>query len=255
MLLHLPKLFSLNCNDVNIYAREERTFIKKQKIMKTNYLVKHLLGTLIFFSVIFISAGRIDYWQGLTYVFIGIIMSVLNYTVLRIDPELSEERSKPGKDTKNWDKIILGLSFLATISMYIIAGLDSGRFHWSPDFHWSLILSGIILTVTGQLLFLIAQKQNKFFSSTVRIQTDRKHTVCENGLYKFVRHPAYMGSIIQAVGFPLLFCSVWSVIPVSLLVALLIIRTKLEDRTLKNELIGYVEYSLKTSYRIIPHVW
>jgi len=149
----------------------------------------------------------------------------------------------------------LGLTFLATIAMYIVAGLDSGRFHWSPDFHWSLYLSGIILTITGQLLFLIAQKQNKFFSSTVRIQTDRGHTVCESGLYKVVRHPAYMGSTIQALGFPLLFGSLWSIIPVSVLILFLLIRTHLEDNTLKNELQGYNEYSLKTRYKLIPYIW
>jgi protein-S-isoprenylcysteine O-methyltransferase Ste14 len=223
--------------------------------MKTSYLIKHIIGSFLFFTIIFISAGRIDYWQGLIYVIIGLIMSVLNYTVFRIDSELLKERSKPGEGTKNWDKAILGLSFLMTISMYIVAGLDSGRYHWSPEFHWSICLAGVILTISGQLLFLIAQKQNRFFSSTVRIQTDREHTVCENGLYKVVRHPAYLGSIIQLLGFPLLFGSLWSIIPICLSIILFITRTNLEDKTLKNELKGYLEYSDKTRFKIIPYVW
>jgi protein-S-isoprenylcysteine O-methyltransferase Ste14 len=223
--------------------------------MKTNYILKLFVGTSIFFLFLFLSAGRINYWQGLVYVSIGFIMLVLSFTVLSIDSELLKERSKPGADTKKWDKTILGLSFLSTISMYIIAGLDSGRYHWSPDFHWSIYMSGIILTGTGQLLFLVAQKQNRFFSSTVRIQTDRGHTVCETGLYKIVRHPAYMGSVIQASGFPLIFGSLWSIIPVSGLIILLIVRTNKEDRTLMIELKGYSEYSCKTRYKIIPFVW
>lgn len=223
--------------------------------MKTNYVIKHFAGTFLFFTIIFISAGRLKYWQGLIYVIIGLVMSLMSYTVFRIDSELLEERSKPGEGTKTWDKVILGLSFLATISMYVTAGLDSGRYHWSPDFHWSLCMLGSILTISGQLLFLIAQKQNKFFSSTVRIQTNREHIVCETGLYKIVRHPAYLGSIIQAVGFPLLFGSLWSIIPISLLIVLLITRTILEDKTLKNELKGYPEYSNKTRYKILPYVW
>ena len=223
--------------------------------MKASYLIKHVIGTFIFFSILFISAGKIDYWQGLIYMSIGFLMVVLNYTVLRIDPDLSKERSKPAEDTKRWDKVLLGISFLATISMYVIAGLDSGRYHWSPDFHWSIYLIGAILTALGQLLFLIAQKQNRFFSSTVRIQTDRDHTVCDTGLYKIVRHPAYLGSIIQSVGFPFIFGSLWSTIPVCAMIILLIIRTSLEDRTLSNELKGYLEYSGKTRYKIIPYVW
>ena len=139
--------------------------------------------------------------------------------------------------------------------MYMIAGFDSGRYHWSPEFHWSLYLLGIILTIAGQLIFLIAQKQNKFFSSTVRIQTNREQSVCDTGLYKIVRHPAYLGTIIQSIGFPLLFGSVWSIIPISIMIILFVTRTTLEDKTLKNELKGYLQYSLKTRYKIIPYVW
>lgn len=223
--------------------------------MKASYSLKLFSGTLIFFIVIFISAGRIAYWQGLVYVAIGLIMLLLNLTVLSIDHQLLKERSKPGEGAKKWDKTILGLSFLASISMYIIAGLDSGRYHWSGEFHWSIYLLGIILTIAGQLLFLIAQKQNRFFSSTVRIQTDREHVVCETGLYRVVRHPAYLGSIIQSAGFPLLFGSIWSIIPVFVLIVLFITRTWLEDKTLKNELKGYPEYTKKTRYRIVPYVW
>jgi protein-S-isoprenylcysteine O-methyltransferase Ste14 len=223
--------------------------------MKTSYILKHFIGSFIFFLILFFSAGKIDYWQGLVYVLIGLIMSILNYTILRPDSDLLTERTKPGEGSKNWDKIILGLSLLITISMYTVAGLDSGRYLWSPDFHWSLSLIGIFLTASGQLLFLLAQKQNKFFSSTVRIQTDRNHTVCDTGLYKIVRHPAYFGSIIQLFGFPLLFGSLWSILPAGLLIALHVTRTYLEDKTLKEELSGYSEYSLNTRYMIFPYIW
>jgi protein-S-isoprenylcysteine O-methyltransferase Ste14 len=223
--------------------------------MKAKDIIKQLLGTFFFFAIIFLSAGRIDYLQGLIYVSIGLIMMLLNYTILRVDPELLAERSKPGVNTKKWDRAILGLSLLVTVSMYIVAGLDSGRYQWSPDFHWSISLLGAILTASGQLIFLVAQKQNRFFSSTVRIQTERGHVVCETGLYSIVRHPAYLGSIVQALGFPLIFGSLWSIIPIGSLVILFLVRTNLEDRTLKNELKGYLEYANKTRYRLIPYIW
>lgn len=223
--------------------------------MKTSYILKHFIGTFIFFLILFFSAGKIDYWQGIIYVIIGLITGTLNYTVLRPGSDLLTERAKPGEGSKKWDKILLGFSFFVTIAMYTLAGLDSGRYHWSPDFHWSLSLTGVFLTVSGQLLFLFAQKQNKFFSSTVRIQTDRNHTVCDTGLYKIVRHPAYLGSIIQLSGFPLLLGSLWSILPAGLLTVLQLTRTYSEDKTLKEELSGYPEYSQKTRYKIIPYVW
>jgi len=223
--------------------------------MKRDYLIKQLAGTFIFFALIFISAGKLNYWQGLVYLSLGIFMFILSYTVLKPDADLLKERARPGENTKRWDKVILGLSFLVTISMYVIAGLDSGRYGWSPLFSPSLYITGIILTAAGQLLFLIAQKQNRFFSSTVRIQTEREHTVCDTGLYRIVRHPAYLGSVIQSLGFPLLFGSLWSIIPVCLSLFLLILRTYLEDRTLRDELNGYRDYICKTRYRLFPYIW
>lgn len=246
-------------NDTNAPRRNYQPLLVKQITksgkMKSSYVIKHVLGTLVFFAVLFVSAGRLDYWQAWVYVAIGLIMVVLNYTVLRIDSQLLGERGKPGDNTKSWDKTILGLSFLLTIAMYVVAGLDSGRFRWSPEFPTGIYASGIVFTVAGQLLFLIAQKQNKFFSSTVRIQTDREQLVCDSGLYRFVRHPAYLGMIIQSIGFPLLFGSIWSIIPVSLAIILFVTRTALEDTTLQKELNGYTEYCQKTRYRLVPFVW
>jgi protein-S-isoprenylcysteine O-methyltransferase Ste14 len=165
------------------------------------------------------------------------------------------ERSKPGEGVKKWDKLLLGLSALFLIIMFVLAGLDSGRFQWSPRLNPGLYIFGIILTIAGQLFFIVAQKQNKFFSSVVRIQTERGHTVYEGGLYKAVRHPAYLGNFIQTLGFPLLFGSLWSIIPVLISIILLLIRTYLEDETLTKELTGYREYKNKTRNMIIPYIW
>jgi protein-S-isoprenylcysteine O-methyltransferase Ste14 len=108
---------------------------------------------------------------------------------------------------------------------------------------------------SGQLLFLIAKKTNRFFSSVVRIQNDRGHTVCETGIYRFVRHPGYLGMIISWIGFPLLLGSVWSIIPIVFAIILLLVRTSLEDRTLIKELTGYSQYIQKTRYKLVPGIW
>jgi protein-S-isoprenylcysteine O-methyltransferase Ste14 len=224
--------------------------------MKTGQLiVKQLIGSFVFYLVIFLSAGRINYWQGWIYAVIGVLMTLISFTVFKMSSELMNERSKPGDGAKKWDKSILGFSALMLIAMFIIAGLDSGRFRWSPDFHWSLFLLGVVLTIAGQLLFIIAQHQNKFFSSLVRIQTERGHVVYKDGLYKIVRHPAYLGNFIQTLGFPLLFGSLWCIIPVAISIILLLIRTHLEDKTLMNELDGYRQYTGKTRYKLIPYIW
>ncbi|MCJ7450068.1 MAG: isoprenylcysteine carboxylmethyltransferase family protein [Bacteroidales bacterium] len=218
-------------------------------------LIKSLIGTIFFLLILFISAGRIDYWQGWLYGSINIISTVINTLALYKDKELAEERSKYRTGTKSWDKLILGLLVLINIIINIVAGLDSGRYYWSPQLHWGIYLLGIVLILGGEVIFLTAQIQNKFFSSAMRIQTDRGHTVCETGLYKVIRHPGYLGMIISVAGIPLILGSLWCIIPSSLSIILILIRTYFEDRTLINELNGYREYTYKTRYKLIPCIW
>jgi protein-S-isoprenylcysteine O-methyltransferase Ste14 len=224
--------------------------------MKTGQLfMKSLTGTLFFLLILFISAGRINYWQGWFYATICIISVFLNSFALKNKDELAAERSGVKSGTKSWDKIILGLSAVTLIIIYIVAGLDSGRFQWSPRFHWGINALGAILILLGEVIFLMAQKQNRFFSSLMRIQTDRGHTVCDTGIYKIVRHPAYSGNIITAIGIPLILGSVWGFIPSVVSIFLIIIRTSLEDKTLIDELEGYRDYTSRTRYRLFPFIW
>lgn len=224
--------------------------------MKTIQLIfKGLAVSLFFFLVLFISAGTINYWQGWLYVSMNLFMTLMTILTSIGNIELVNERLKPGEGIKRWDKRLLGTSALVYLLMIIVAGLDSGRFHWSPNLHPGLYVLAIILTLSGHSFFLIAKRQNKFFSSVVRIQTDRGHTVCDTGLYKVIRHPGYTGMVISTLGFPLLLGSLWSIIPVMLSISILVIRTILEDKTLIRELPGYQEYTQKTTYKLIPKVW
>ena len=224
--------------------------------MKTiQLLIKSLIGTLFFLLMLFISAGRINYWQGWLYATICIISVLLNSFALKNKDEIAAERSGVKSGTKSWDKRILGLSTVTLIITYIVTGLDSGRFQWSPSFHWSINTIGAILILLGEVIFLMAQKQNKFFSSLMRIQTDRGHTVCDTGIYKIIRHPAYFGNIITATGIPLILGSLWGFIPSVVSIFLILIRTSLEDKTLIKELDGYRDYTYKTQYRLLPYIW
>jgi protein-S-isoprenylcysteine O-methyltransferase Ste14 len=96
---------------------------------------------------------------------------------------------------------------------------------------------------------------NNFFSRVVRIQTDRGHYVVQDGPYRFVRHPGYLAGCFSLLSMPLALGSLWGLIPATLAVLLIIIRTYLEDATLQNELTGYHQYAKKVKYRLLPGIW
>jgi protein-S-isoprenylcysteine O-methyltransferase Ste14 len=218
-------------------------------------MFKTLLGTFVLFSALFVSSGRFNYWQGWLFLTINTLMTFVGYLSIQKDTELINERFNPGSGIKMWDSIFIFFSLPTYISILIVAGMDSGRYNWSPPFPNNIYLLGIAVFIIGQTIFHIAKKQNKYFSSVVRIQTDRGHTICDTGLYKIVRHPGYVGSIISSIGLPMFLGSLWCIIPAVIHIIQFLIRTHFEDITLINELNGYQEYSTKTKYRLIIGIW
>ncbi len=94
-----------------------------------------------------------------------------------------------------------------------------------------------------------------FFSSTVRINAERSHLVCDTGPYRLVRHPGYLGMMFSLLAVPLVLGSYWSFIPVGAAAVLLVMRTVLEDKFLFRELPGYADYAAKTKWRLVPMVF
>jgi protein-S-isoprenylcysteine O-methyltransferase Ste14 len=56
-------------------------------------------------------------------------------------------------------------------------------------------------------------------------------------------------------GVALLLGSWWALVPAVVIVVVFVIRTALEDKTLRAGLPGYTEYAQHTRYRLVPGVW
>ena len=80
-------------------------------------------------------------------------------------------------------------------------------------------------------------------------------TVNTSGMYSVVRHPLYAWSLFLFVGFPLALGSYAALAPGGVAAVILVVRTAVEDRTLRAELEGYEEYARRVRYRLVPGVW
>ena len=172
-------------------------------------------------------------------------------------PGLTAERQNIESihNAKAWDKILAPLMAVSIgFPMVIVAGLDH-RFNWSAEFPLWLILAGFILISLGYAFAAWALAENRFFSSMVRIQTERGHTVCDTGPYQYVRHPGYAGNVLALFGIVLALGSVWALIPAFVASIIAVIRTVLEDQTLQEELPGYRDYAQRVRYRLLPGIY
>jgi protein-S-isoprenylcysteine O-methyltransferase Ste14 len=129
------------------------------------------------------------------------------------------------------------------------------RFAWLPAVPTAWIIPSLILTILGFAFSSWAMVANRYFSSVVRLQSDRGQTVVSEGPYHFVRHPGYAGAAIGYLFTPWALSSFWAIIPAALLILALLVRTAREDRLLQSGLPGYFDYTKKTCYRWLPGIW
>jgi len=228
--------------------------VKKERL-GIRLILKSVLFFVIFIAVTFILAGRIDYWSGWIFNGLGIFFLILTYILLLDNKDLMKERLKPGKGMKKWDKIYYAASTPIFFIMFIVSVLDAGRFNWGPQVPLGVVILGILLYSIGQMIVLWAKRTNKFFSSVVRIQSDRGQKVCKDGPYRFVRHPGYVGGILFSIATPIVLGSFLGLAPLPMIIILVFIRTYLEDKTLQKELPGYLDYMKEVRYRLLPGIW
>jgi protein-S-isoprenylcysteine O-methyltransferase Ste14 len=200
---------------------------------------------------LFASAGTLailGFW-----VYLAIFAAIIVASLLALDPDLFRERMRPGGQPP---PLGLRLFTLVMFLHWIVAGLDRGRLHWSDTVPPWLQAVSLVALAAGYLLCFWAMAVNRFFSSVVRIQTDRGQHVVASGPYAYIRHPGYLAGIVIILASGLALGS-W-------LAALLVIVTSLpfllyravtEDRVLQAELAGYPDYARRVRWRLMPGIW
>jgi protein-S-isoprenylcysteine O-methyltransferase Ste14 len=214
------------------------------------------LGMVANAVLLFGAAGRLDWaWA---WVSIALSAAVVGVNILLLLPrhrDLIAERAGVGAGAKRWDKWVASLATLFVAGgTPVLAGLDV-RYGWMRGLPLHLHAAGLAGFLGGYALLSWAMSANRFFSTFVRIQKDRGHTVVDSGPYRGVRHPGYVGWIVTALGTPLLLGSLWALVPAGVGAALMVARTAMEDRTLRRELDGYEAYAGRVRYRLLPGIW
>jgi protein-S-isoprenylcysteine O-methyltransferase Ste14 len=216
--------------------------------------ISSALGVAALGLILFLPAGTLKYWQG--WVFIGVfaLASIIPTVYLaRKNPAALRRRmhAGPRAETRTAQKVIITSSFLDLVVMMAFSALDH-RMGWSTVPPWLSVL-GNVLVVVGLSIAMLVIVENSYAAATVTVESGQR--VASGGLYKFVRHPMYVGNVIMMVGIPLALGSYWGLLFVVPGVAALVFRILDEEKLLTQELAGYREYTQRVRYRLVPNVW
>jgi protein-S-isoprenylcysteine O-methyltransferase Ste14 len=229
----------------------------QQRLISPRVVVQVLFFMVVIPFLPLLISWRWDWWEAWVYAIICILsFAISRVLAARRHPDLIAERARymQQENTKPWDKQLAPFLGLGGVLVLVLAGLDA-LLDWSSAFSLPVRIVSLLIILAGYALTSYALIENRFFSGTARIQTDRGHQVVSSGPYRWMRHPGYAGAILTYLATPLFLDSLWAFLPTVFITILMVVRTALEDRFLQDELEGYRDYARRTRYRLLPGVW
>src|SRR5476649_1752780 len=148
--------------------------------------------------------------------------------------------------------VLAAFGIIGLLEAYLPAYTDRKEF-WTLDGD-SLRWLGVLLFIVGGVLriwpvFVLGHR----FSGLVAIQPG--HTLVTTGLYSIIRHPSYLGLLVNALGWAFAFRSAVGVLLTVLTIVPLIARIRSEETLLHTQFgAEYDAYRARTS-RLIPGLY
>jgi protein-S-isoprenylcysteine O-methyltransferase Ste14 len=115
-------------------------------------------------------------------------------------------------------------------------------------------VAGLGLFLIGVYIRVVAMRAlGKYFLTDLR--TLQNHRLVKQGIYKHIRHPAYLGTVLFSIGIPLIFSSLYGFLLMLVLFPSYLYRIRIEESVLLEEFgEEYQEYMKKTK-KIIPFIY
>ncbi len=216
---------------------------------KPKLVLVTIVGTLAYLGLAVLG------WGGITAFFAHPARTALAVATvaLAVAAVFTEGNLSPGEREDRGNRwVIAAIGVIGLLAAYLPAYTDRKDF-WTIDgdtVRWI----GVVLFIAGGALrlwpvFVLGHR----FSGLVAIQPG--HTLVTTGIYGVIRHPSYLGLLVNSLGWALAFRSGVGVLLTALMVVPLVARIHAEEALLRSQFGGeYEAYSARTS-RLIPGLY
>jgi protein-S-isoprenylcysteine O-methyltransferase Ste14 len=185
------------------------------------------------------------------YLLAGLILHKAVWERLKRTPERGPAASLRGAVPFRVRAVKLGK--IALLALILVQTVVAG--YWFPiaSSPAALQVVGVCLYTIGLAVAIIGRVQlGGNWSDIEAAQVLSRQAVVRHGIYRYIRHPIYVGDLLLLTGLELALNS-WVVLGVLGLTPIVLWRAIQEEALLKNALDGYREYC-KSSKRFIPFV-
>jgi protein-S-isoprenylcysteine O-methyltransferase Ste14 len=138
--------------------------------------------------------------------------------------------------------------------MFAAGALSAWEFGGGEIVFTPVTVLGLFLLVIGIVLVFVAHVTlGRWYSSFLVIKDG--HQLIRHGIYRYLRHPIYTGTVTALIGVPLFMSSVYGFATMLLIIPLFLNRIRMEEEMLIGEFgPDYVAY-METTKRLIPFVY
>ena len=173
-----------------------------------------------------------------------VMLAAAFFTEGNISPGVREDRRN------RW--VIPAFSVIGLLDAYLPAYTDRIGF-WTIDGDTVRWLGVALFVVGGALRLWPVFVLGRRFSGLVAIQPG--HTLVTSGMYGVIRHPSYLGLLINSLGWGLAFRSAIGVLLAALFVPPLLARIQAEERLLRSQFGAEYEAYRARTWRLIPGLY
>jgi protein-S-isoprenylcysteine O-methyltransferase Ste14 len=213
------------------------------------------VGGVIFFAVLLcVPAGTVRYWQAWVFIAVFMVTTIgpsLYLAIKHPDALARRMNGGPGKETRPVQKLVMW-GILASITATAVLSALDWRLRWS-QVPWVVVIVADVVVGLSLLAAQLVVIQNNFAGASIVVEADQP--VISTGLYGVVRHPMYLCALVMMFATPPALGSYWGLVPVLASVPILAVRIHDEERLLRTELPGYVEYAQRVRFRLVPYLW
>ncbi len=181
-----------------------------------------------------------------------IALTVVTILLMFVAPFSSGNLSSGEKEDRGNRWVLTVFSLIALASAFVPPYTD--RIGWCTIDGENTRWAGVTLYALGGALrlwpvFVLGNR----FSGLVAIQ--QGHTLQTRGIYRLIRHPSYLGMLINMIGWGLAFRA-WSGIGIALLLLVpLLGRIRAEERLLRSHFGAEYDMYCKRTWRLLPGIF
>lgn len=218
-------------------------------MLKPKFAIFSVVSVLLYLGLAVLGWGGIgSFFARPAFVVLAIVLVLLTIASIFTEASLSSgEREDRGN---RW--VIPALAILGLLAGYFAPYTDRKEF-WTVDGDTLRWIGVALFTLGGALRLWSVFVLGRRFSGLVAIQHD--HKLVTTGIYSTIRHPSYLGLLVNSLGWALAFRSIVGLVLTALMLIPLVARMRSEEALLISQFgPEYEAFRARTS-RLIPGIY